>query len=632
MNQAPAARRFYRQSIEIPYGIVFGFNHKDEDEREIKQSCYKELITPINNKLHPNKNTNLTEAKVSALMTLIETLNKIDNKIITYHNGYQDGGCAFNGHHWHIVADCRIHPTIDSRWGKEISRIGQATKEVYIKAQVANSSVALARHIVKPPRHLIYSGGKYSDIAADPVLELSSGSTPMQPDWSNAKLTEGANYARVTNLIKLMKKYRTPDQGILKHRILSQSMEDWDILIQVICLPSFEILFKKAQELYKTEDKTMSFEARFSSKWTPYDGETDIYLSKEASHDLLKKWFIHQNIEGEQFIAHLRNVLGRRVPKVNTFCLVGEASSGKSYIIRSLLPYYTYWGESHGENNNVTFMWQGLIDCSIGIMEECLITQAMADHAKLILEGAQTMVKVKCKQDQVLAPLPILITSNQDPWMNCSSHKQALMDRMYYYRTRSMPELKAIKKALHPNIWYDLFKVHPEVTEELDDEELMAYAEASEELERKKTPIGEEKKKLCVKSIQALDMTLEDARKYVKDNPHMSKSIKYKTCQEIISKSLNESFNTKKPWLKRPSIHEEIEGREEALIESLTSSQDLFTSQKSIYLDPTQSAQKEISKEEYEMIIRTQKYNDTICEVIEDTPPKKKNKLSLKKK
>lgn len=454
--------RFYRQKAEIPYGIVFGFNEVEGDEKQLSKKDLTNLIfTAEDDTLDYNRDLlcgHLQDERLQALSNLVLTLRKVTHKIVTYHNGYSDTKCGFQGHHWHILADMRIHPTADSRWGKEISRLGTATKALYMKALIPNACTALAKYIIKPPRVLIQSTGKYLEITDAAMKENNeNGPSTSSPDWSNAKLCEDVNHARITNIMKLMQKYRTPDLGILKQAIISQNMSDWETYIQLMCLPSWDTISKKAQELFKTHDKQLTFQQRFEKPYMEFEQETEKYLSVADSVRILDKWFDWQKINKDEFIGNLRNVLGRYVPKKNTFTLVGEPSSGKSYILRSVLPYYSHYGECHGMEGNYAFMYQGLQDCSLGVLEEAYITQGMVDQTKLILEGTQTMIRVKCKPDAVLQPIPILITSNNDPWCNVSGSRQALMDRMYYFKTWRCPWLEDIKKGIHPNIWKQLF-------------------------------------------------------------------------------------------------------------------------------------------------------------------------------
>lgn len=463
--------RFYRQKVELPYGLVFGLNEGENEH--LKKSNLADLISfhqqddkkcTISCNMMEGAKYNalhLTQSQYKAIDLLVDTLNKVENVLMTYHNGNVDGGCDFNGQHWHIMANLRIHPTADARWGKEISAMGRATKEVYLKAQIANSVAGLSKHICKDPRVYIGSKGSYGPMWEEYKKTRDSAENDkdhISPDWTGAKLKEDHNHSRITNLCKLMQKYKTPDQGTLKQMLLTTNGAEWETYVQLMCLPSWDTVSKKAAELYKTEDQTMTFSERFAKPLSTFDGETEKYYSTEKSRELLAKWFDWQGINSMKFIAELKAVLSRFCPKVNTFAVVGEASSGKSYVVRSLLPYYSYYGEAHGMEGNYVFMWQGLVDCPIAVMEECSIYQNMVEQAKQIFEGQKTMVKVKCKADTWLTPLPILITSNNNPWHYCSGSRQALEDRMFHYTTKRAPWLRDHHKAINPNIWYQLFQ------------------------------------------------------------------------------------------------------------------------------------------------------------------------------
>nr|WPR17604.1 MAG: non-structural protein NS1 [Pot worm parvo-like virus 2] len=582
----------YARSTELSYGIIIGFNKTEED---LFNPCYEDdIVNPfiklddvyvVDDEVLEKHHS----ARLDSIARFCEILNKASHVLITYHNGHKDNGCEYNGHHWHILADLRVHPTTSARWGKDIIQMGHATKAVYIKSQVAISPTDLAKHILKAPRQFVLAKGRYEDLKE--TIEEMHGEIPVsQPNWQKCGLKEDWQYERMVNLTKLMKKYRTPDINILKARIKGHSEEDWKTYLQLMSLTSWDLLVKKAIELYKTEDKAMKFYDRFGT-----DTETEEYHSLEDTIKIFDKWFIHQNISKEEFINKFKQVLNKELPKVNTFYLVGEASSGKSWIVRSIQPYYTYMGECNGgDAQKSSFIWQPMVDASLGMMEECFITQAMVDQAKLVLEGSPTMVNIKGKAHQMLERTPIIITSNQDPWLYCSSARQPLMDRMHYFNTRRMEELKDYKKKPHPNIWHLLFYVEKEL-------KMDRYVVATRQLAT--TALTQEYK--TKKTTQEIIEWMEQ-HKY-------ERGIAYTAHSRALFELRD---NTGQPN-ELPTI----------------CSQDLFS--QDICLDPTEQGQKIISRQEYEDIIKTQMaatpdtvyIEDSQDFIVPDTPPEKRRKL-----
>lgn len=137
--------------------------------------------------------------------------------------------------------------------------------------------------------------------------------------------------------------------------------------------------------------------------------------------------------------------------------LQGAPNAGKSYFLRPLCYFYKFWGEVRG-SGNYNFMWQGCKDKCLIFCEEPMFKEATVEHAKQILEGAPTMINVKCKAPVMLQPTPVLITSNNDLWKWCNSSKNALEARMFrVYNLKSAPMLKTIEKQCHPGMYFQWF-------------------------------------------------------------------------------------------------------------------------------------------------------------------------------
>lgn len=607
----------YAHQTDIPYGIIIGFNRVEDDWQNEKY--FDDLPTPFDEfdgqwVLDDDVLEGHHPARLDALSRWVEIMNKADHVLVTYHNGHADDGCEYNGHHWHILADLRVHPTTNARWGKDIIKLGQGTHAVYIKCQVAISPTGLAKHILTKPRIKQVAKGRYVDMA-ESLLEVLAEQeakrgvvNSQEPDWQGARLKEDHHYERMTNLMKLMKKYRTPDLSILKKRIKEVSPDDWKTYLQLMSLSSWDNLCKKAIELYKTEDKIMTFEKRFSTRVADVDDwETSTHWSVSRSKEILEQWCTHQGIDLQEFVEKFKAVLNREVPKKNTLALIGEASGGKSYVVRSVLPFYSYWGECNGgEAKSSNFIWQPMLDASIGIMEECYITQAMVDQAKLVLEGQQTMVNVKGKPHAILQPLPIIITANQDPWQYCSSAKQPLMDRMYYFRIRRMPELEEIgKKKLNPNMWYDIFNDKLNFEKGLEQGQQLCQKIDAEQ-QNYKTMLTNEK--LVEKMVDKLkDKTEVEVQIWLDEN----KSNRGPAWR---------AYSRKLVELRAQKLSEQAQ-----LLPCPMGSIEMVTPE---VMNPWDEDEELFDKDTYEEIM-TQKAQEVL--MVPDTPPAKRSKLSLKK-
>lgn len=395
----------------------------------------------------------------SYMITFVTVANKFDDIVVTYHNGNEHTDCEFNGYHWHVAAYCNIHPSRDSRWGRKLLDISNASAETVFSCQVIKSAPALVRHIVKAPRKLVgMRGERYAPFVGgaeevEPEEEKETSLTG-SPDWDRTNLKQDSTYFRITNLSKLMAKYQTPDVGVLTQKV-RMNKKDWPKLLELKCAASWDTVSKKAAELYCSEECVLPLDERMA-KAPKFSGETETWLSPEQSHLLFQKWIDWNGFDKEKFVDQLFAVLARRDKKKNTFMLQGSTCAGKSWVLRSLTYYYPFYGEVHGMGN-YNFAYQGCLDKALIFIEEPMLEPATVDHAKQVLEGAPTLVNIKCKPPQTLQPTPVLITSNHDLWKWCPGEKETLMTRMYHWTCKRAPWLQQIQKSLHPIFWYRLY-------------------------------------------------------------------------------------------------------------------------------------------------------------------------------
>lgn len=146
----------------------------------------------------------------------------------------------------------------------------------------------------------------------------------------------------------------------------------------------------------------------------------------ETLHQIL----LHQAINPSEFDEAFYKWVTKSEPKKNTICLHGPSNTGKSAFIQGLKQVLP-WGEIINSNN---FAFEGLAHGYIGIWEEPLCSQELAEKAKQVLEGMECMVPVKFKKPIKLPRVPIIITTNHDIWRFCNSEEDAFRNRMYIFR------------------------------------------------------------------------------------------------------------------------------------------------------------------------------------------------------
>lgn len=138
---------------------------------------------------------------------------------------------------------------------------------------------------------------------------------------------------------------------------------------------------------------------------------------------------LHQGIEPTIFDEAFHAWIKKTDSKRNTICLIGPSNTGKSAFISGLKQCIA-WGECVNSN---TFPFEGLIDCTIGVWEEPLISPEVAEKAKQIFEGMTCSIPVKFKKPHKLGRTPIIMTTNHVPWRFCSQEEQMFKNRMWLF-------------------------------------------------------------------------------------------------------------------------------------------------------------------------------------------------------
>ena len=456
-----ANKRFSEQY----YGIVFGFRIKGAGGYDGTSEDYfiqenEQLVSTFNKPPYigsPNGEWGFLINK------MLEILNKTDQYMITYHDGVADKSCEYNGKHWHVMVKLRCHPTRDARWGRQLLDFCKPRADkIFFACQTVNSVPALARHILTQPRRLVAKKGmeleQFITSAGD------DGFPKIVPD-DRAKIGQDKNYHRIKYLMELMRQYRTSDINAVKAKIVRDPVA-WETFSECVSSGNYDVICKKAAELYRTTVCHLTLEEIFDNP--DNDWRSDIkFLSFQESSKLFEKWIQHNNFNLTQFISNIFDVLKRKTPKVNTFCLQGPPNSGKSYVLRSLVQWFQFFGEVRG-GANYNFLWQDCLDTALIFIEEPYITPEIVEQCKLVFEGAATKVHVKMRGDAELKPTPVFITCNNVPWRWCGGEEGALRARMHYYNCKEAPFLRDEKKYLSPFLWPYLFEQYKQYNNDIN--------------------------------------------------------------------------------------------------------------------------------------------------------------------
>uniref|UniRef100_A0AAU7E142 NS1 protein n=1 Tax=Gerbilliscus rat parvovirus TaxID=3141918 RepID=A0AAU7E142_9VIRU len=138
---------------------------------------------------------------------------------------------------------------------------------------------------------------------------------------------------------------------------------------------------------------------------------------------------LHQGISPSEFDPIFFKWITKQDTKKNTLVLWGPSNTGKSAFI-SGLKTCTNWGEIVNSN---TFAFEALINTQLGIWEEPLISPELAEKAKQIFEGMETSIPVKYRKPVKLPRIPIIVTTNHEPWRFCTKEESMFRNRMYIF-------------------------------------------------------------------------------------------------------------------------------------------------------------------------------------------------------
>lgn len=453
------------------YGLVFGV---DEDTDTPVHKCEEYVIYNHRGHLRCGSSENATVKQF--FYKICNQLEKFGEIAVSFHNGYTDSLCKFHGYHWHVYLHARLHPTSDARWGKELQALARASpagQKMYLAATAAHSH-ALLKHILKAPRELkYYQGMELSDLiptCQTELEEMEKGETGV--DWDPAKLKQDKNASRLKVLMALMEKYHTISGNVLRKKMLAEEDaddpgSDWQNYMTIISTANYEQLWKKAVTLMKSTYLSKKINKLFNLELNTKDEK---FIPLAESLKLFNRWCEHQQIDEYKFCKELFDVLMHRVPKFNTFSIQGPPNAGKSFILRSIMPWYRWWGEIRLDAQGYAFAFENAVDVGVIMIEEPVITPIQVEQMKMLMEGAETYVKCKRIGDELVMRTPILITHNDSLSRFVSSIDRDAMDsRMYKYATKKADFLKDAQKLLNPGIWPILYKLHG-----LDVDELMA--------------------------------------------------------------------------------------------------------------------------------------------------------------
>jgi hypothetical protein len=242
--------------------------------------------------------------------------------------------------------------------------------------------------------------------------------------------------ARSTDLRRLQQVYATEDQ-----------------FVNIVASRNFQHVFDMARMFAAAQIQMESLED-LSNRWEehPVPGERG-YMEVDQSIRVVFRLAEAWDMNPFCLILYIWMVANRMLPKINTLQLVGDANSGKSFLLNSVARMAGLAGEIHRGDNNRTFVYQDAVDSRLIIMNEPSFEHGPAFQLLEVLEGKATQIDVKYQKAVTLVPTPVFISGNTPVWAGCLSHEAAIKKRCISITTKTASFLKDVTKDLNPK-WF----------------------------------------------------------------------------------------------------------------------------------------------------------------------------------
>lgn len=284
-------------------------------------------------------------------------------------------------------------------------------------------------------------------------------------------------------LKKLMQRYWVDNVSEI-YLAIGSLRKDEDVLYQDLwrrlsTKPGIDRLVRTALESIKCETMSWTFEQRvdyYCRAPSRLDKNKD-YHTPLISYKLFKKWVERQNWDLAELVTNTVNVMNKVHNKINTICIIGETNAGKTTMFANPLgAIMRHVGRMANRGNESPFVWENCVNCSVIIINECVVAPALFEDLKNILEGEKSCINQKGKGHGSLQRIPIILTGNRPPWALDASEEKNFRTRMFYYNAKTDPELAKVDN-LHPGMWWYLLQQYEQHDGLIPLKELKPYPE-----------------------------------------------------------------------------------------------------------------------------------------------------------
>lgn len=516
-NLKPTQFRPQHQMLDPSTGkpLMSSYNKaQPRTEDATKDSVWKKKVMKWTTK---NEDLQKLDATHKALCNSLKAWLNKSEVAVYYHNANVDECSEFGGAHLHILYHS---PTAASGFKKslfDITAYRNLRKRIYenggyCKSQGVRNLEGAARHFCTAPR--VYMGtnlAQYYKVMLNCIAPPTPGT--VHPPLTECLETDPEEVEETETVVREWSGFEDEDPGVTLKRNSEWDEEEWklqppnkkamkveetdmDRIIRLCTMlaqrwNAYNIadMFKACSELAEDARETkyrdlwfrlssrskvksaldnvkLKLEAMYMYKkfedlveeYCTRPEDANKYHSPEQSYEIFMQWCHDQGISSKELITNLTDVMNRKLEKINTVCFIGQSNSGKTVMISNpLRTIARFTGDMGNRGSGGDFVFMECINKRLIVIDECIMDPKNLEDMKKLLGGEEMLVQVKFQGHGKLSRTPCIITGNKPPWVLDVACKEPLQNRMFYYETRAIDDLKECRQ-MSPKMWWYLLQ------------------------------------------------------------------------------------------------------------------------------------------------------------------------------
>lgn len=243
------------------------------------------------------------------------------------------------------------------------------------------------------------------------------------------------------------------EQPFIQHVLFKHKYKQYKTdILDTINMMHQKYQMKKWEDLWEVF-KESAWERRGISFTTPAEGAYWI-----------KRLLSYNSIPVADFVKDVYDVINRNKQKRNILMFVGPPSSGKSFLVKSIIRSCSFTFITNKLNcRSSEFALSDMPTKRVAMFDEPIITEDWFETFKLLSAGEPCLTNIKFGGHVTIPRIPILVASNYMPWINMppsklTSSRDAILARGPIYELNNFPELRTCERDLHPLAWAHLVR------------------------------------------------------------------------------------------------------------------------------------------------------------------------------